>query len=184
MDSKETIIRCPKCKEDIQKDAKKCKHCGADLRNWFAKNKIITWLLVILILWIMWSSWSKNNTQTTNTNTQTTTKQVVAPKAIINISAPELVKAYEKNEVKADQDYKDKIANINWKIKDIWVVIWQTYVIISSGKEFSVSDIQCFFDEDSEIVKVSQLVKGNNISVQWKIDWKSINIGVLWCKII
>lgn len=42
--------KCPKCKEDIQPGAKKCKHCGADLRNWFVRHKIITGILVLILV--------------------------------------------------------------------------------------------------------------------------------------
>ena len=41
---------CPKCKEKIKKGAKTCKHCGADLRNWFMRHKFLTAVLVIILL--------------------------------------------------------------------------------------------------------------------------------------
>jgi RNA polymerase subunit RPABC4/transcription elongation factor Spt4 len=44
---------CPKCGELIQATAKRCKHCQADLRNWFARHKVLTGvggLIVIIIL--------------------------------------------------------------------------------------------------------------------------------------
>lgn len=46
--SQTKTIKCPQCKEDIQLGAKKCKHCGSDLRNWFIKHKIITSILIII----------------------------------------------------------------------------------------------------------------------------------------
>lgn len=42
--------KCPKCQELIQSNATKCKHCGADLRNWFLKHKIITGILILIVL--------------------------------------------------------------------------------------------------------------------------------------
>jgi hypothetical protein len=42
-------MKCPQCKEDIQLGAKKCKHCQADLRNFFVKHKILTGFLVLLV---------------------------------------------------------------------------------------------------------------------------------------
>lgn len=41
---------CPQCKESILKNAKVCKHCNADLKSWFAKNKVITVGLVLFSL--------------------------------------------------------------------------------------------------------------------------------------
>lgn len=49
----EEIRKCPKCKEDIKSDAKKCKHCGADLRNWIERHKILTVLISISFLAII-----------------------------------------------------------------------------------------------------------------------------------
>ena len=45
--------KCPKCGEEIQSSAKKCKHCQADLRNWFAKHKFATGILIIFVLVIV-----------------------------------------------------------------------------------------------------------------------------------
>jgi len=59
--------KCPKCQEPIQSKATKCKHCGADLRNWFLKHKIITGILVLVILTIVLSNLS-DDSKTSNVN--------------------------------------------------------------------------------------------------------------------
>ncbi len=59
-------IKCPKCKEDIQLGAKKCKHCGADLRSSFAKHKVLTGFLILVVFIIFVSViGSYNETQDT-----------------------------------------------------------------------------------------------------------------------
>lgn len=74
--------KCPKCQEDIRLDAKKCKHCGADLRNWFMKHKIITGILTLFVIGIIGSAMgsnketSNNSIGTANSNTSST-KQIV-----------------------------------------------------------------------------------------------------------
>jgi len=56
--SLEQTKNCPKCSEPIQATAKRCKHCQADLRNWFARHKVITGILIFIILMIIIGSGS------------------------------------------------------------------------------------------------------------------------------
>jgi hypothetical protein len=185
--SQDQTKKCPKCKEPIQAGAKKCKHCGADLRNWFARHKILTGILIIIGIGIISSALSDDSTQpTSETSKNSTTTQVTAeePKkeiAPIKISAVDLAQAYVDNEVKADQDYKDKKVEVTGKINDIGVILDQTYIILSSGKQFSVTDIQCFFDDKNEINKITELKKGDTITAQGVVDGKSLNVSVKKC---
>jgi hypothetical protein len=47
--------KCPKCGEEIQLAAKVCKHCSADLQNWFFKHKVLTVILILFIIGIIGS---------------------------------------------------------------------------------------------------------------------------------
>jgi hypothetical protein len=47
---------CPKCGELIQSSAKRCKHCQADLRNWFARHKVLTGFGALIIIVIVLAS--------------------------------------------------------------------------------------------------------------------------------
>ncbi len=51
--SREQTKKCPKCGEEILMSAKKCKHCQADLRNWFARHKAITGGIIVFILFLV-----------------------------------------------------------------------------------------------------------------------------------
>lgn len=76
--SKGDIVRkCPKCREEIAEGAIKCKHCGADLRNWFARHKFLTgfFILIVLIIIISAASGDKDkNTSTTASNSGSSTQ--------------------------------------------------------------------------------------------------------------
>lgn len=182
------MTNCKACGKEIAKGVKTCVHCGKDQRNFFMKHKILTGILVIIILGTIGSSGSKNNTTTTNTNDTASAKTESKTEAkkevkeeVIKVSAVDLAKAYEENEVKADKSYKDKTAEISGKVNDIGVVAGQTYVVLSAEKDFALTNVQCFFKEQAEIDKVSNLKKGDTVTIQGKIDGKSMNVGVNNC---
>ena len=102
----------------------------------------------------------------------------------IKVSAVDLAAAYEGNEVKADKTYKDKAVEVTGKVKDIGVILGQTYVVLSSGKDFSITDVQCFFKDKAEIDKVAELNKGDTVTITGEVDGKSMNVGINDCILI
>lgn len=50
------VVACKSCGKELGKGVKKCIHCGADQRNFFAKHKIITGLAVLLLLGVVTSA--------------------------------------------------------------------------------------------------------------------------------
>lgn len=52
----EQTKKCSKCGEEILASTKVCKHCKADLRNWFVRHKIITGILILIIIGIIASA--------------------------------------------------------------------------------------------------------------------------------
>jgi len=62
----EETKKCPKCQEEVLKSAKKCKHCGSDLRNWFMRHKIISVFLILMFIGII-SGGSSNTNNNSNT---------------------------------------------------------------------------------------------------------------------
>jgi len=47
---------CSSCGESIAQNAKKCKHCGTDLRNWFVRHYIIITFSVLIVIGIIGSA--------------------------------------------------------------------------------------------------------------------------------
>jgi hypothetical protein len=66
----EETKKCKACLQDIPKGAKKCPHCTADQRSWFARHPILTVLLVIFGLPIILASIGSSTpaTDTPNNN--------------------------------------------------------------------------------------------------------------------
>lgn len=181
------LVNCKACGKEIAKGVNKCPSCGKDQRNFFMKHKVITVILAIVIIGGIGSAigGKKDSTSTTATNTEVKqeTKQEVSKEEALNVSAVDLAAAYEDNEVNADKTYKDKNVEVVGKIDDIGVTLGQTYVVLSSGKELSVTNVQCFFKDQAEIDKVANLKKGDTCTIQGKVDGKSMNVGVNNCTI-
>lgn len=175
------MTNCKACGKEIAKGVNKCVHCGKDQRNFFMKHKIITGILMLVIIVAIGSAMGQNKNSTTAPNTTQTKKTEEKKVEAINVSAVDLAKAYVDNEVNADKAYKGKTVLTNGTIKDIGVIAGQTFIVLSSGKEFSVTDIQCFFKEKSEIDKIANLKKGDTVTVQGVVDGKSMNVGVNNC---
>ena len=47
---------CRFCKKDIASGETMCPECYSDLRNWFAKHKVISSILVFIILATLWTA--------------------------------------------------------------------------------------------------------------------------------
>lgn len=99
---------CPKCGEEIQVTAKKCKHCQADLRSGFAKHKILTGFLVLIAIVIFISIiGSYYKTQDTMDSVKETAeeneKQLDKYQAIVDNSLKEKDETDSNEEVKTKQ---------------------------------------------------------------------------------
>lgn len=163
----EEMRNCKACGKEIEKGVKKCSYCGKNQRSFFIRHKITS---VILALVIICGILGVIGSQVNST-----------PVEVITVSAVDLAKAYEANEVSADKAYKEKTVLTNGKVEYISVVAGQTHITLSSGVESSLRSVQCFFKEQSEIDKVGKLKEGATVTVQGVVEGKSINVIVNDC---
>jgi len=93
--SDEQTKKCSSCHELINKKAKKCKHCGADLRNWPSRHPIWTGIIILITVpWVV--SLATGSTSSNSSKTNNTIKNIIGdPVEIVDVST----KVTEKNNV-------------------------------------------------------------------------------------
>jgi len=100
--------------------------------------------------------------------------------AEIRISAEELYRDYEANEVAADLKYKDKIIQVSGEVQDIGKdILGRIYITLKTG-EHSFWSVQCFFSKEWES-SVAHEIKGSPASVRGKCTGKFGNIFLEGC---
>ena len=174
MGKEQKIKYCKSCGKELDKSAKICPKCGKDQRSFFGKHKIVTGILAIIILCIVGAIFGG--------------KEDTTPEG--QISASDLTLAYDRNEVKADKEYTDKYYEVTGVVSDIDITLGSPYVVLEGEESNEVnwveqSDAPCFFDKNDEeqMDKLSELKKGDTITVIGKIDGKSANVGIVNAKV-
>lgn len=97
------------------------------------------------------------------------------------VTIGELVKAYEANEVAADNKYKGRWLLVAGKVDSVKKdILDDAFVTIGSGKQFEVVQGQCYFD-DSEKQALADLERGQTIGVVCKGDGLLMNVQLREC---
>src|SRR5437588_12425437 len=60
--------KCKSCQSDIDVKAKKCPHCQADQRNWFARHPILTGLVILFVIGLIGAAGSSSSTSSSASN--------------------------------------------------------------------------------------------------------------------
>lgn len=106
-------------------------------------------------------------------------------KSINTVSAIDLLKDYEANEVNADNQYKSKILRISGTIDSIGKDIADTaYITLQSDNKYSIFKVQCYFKDEKEIAKVATLQAGQSIEIIGICNGKIGNISIEDCSIV
>ncbi|MBT5015923.1 hypothetical protein HN748_02700 [Candidatus Peregrinibacteria bacterium] len=170
---------CPKCSEQIQDSAKKCKHCQADLRSWFVRHKIMTAILILIALGVF-GSINNDSKVSDSLDTQQVSSVEQQEEAIV-ISARDLYDEYDANEILADELYDGKILEVSGTVSSIGKdILDDMYVALKTNNV--IGSVQCML-EDSELTKATSLVEGQSITVRGKNTGKLMNVLLRGCTI-
>ena len=174
------MVKCKVCGKEISKGAK-CPNCGKDSRCFFSRHKVLTVIGGLVIIGALGSvtggnsnnkisdskqtsvSVENSDDKQTSVSTENSNKKQMEPE--LNISATELINAYNENEVKADKMYKGKIVEVNGIVEGIDSGISDNAIVrLSDGDEFSFDDVICYIDNDNQN-KACELEKGQNVTI-------------------
>lgn len=97
----------------------------------------------------------------------------------IKITADELAKAYNENELRADEKYKNKLAEITGEVENISKMFDSTSISLK-GSEWE--SILCFFPKSQE-KEIAKLNKGDKITVIGYIDGYGLTVDISKCKL-
>ncbi len=102
----------------------------------------------------------------------------------IQISAVDLLAAYDENAVQADNDYKDKLLEVTGIVNSVdRDILNDVYVTINDGGEYSILSVQCYFEDEDEIAKTAELSAGDEVTIVGTCDGETINVIMRDCTI-
>lgn len=103
-------------------------------------------------------------------------KPVSSDEVTVEVTAKQLVSAYEKNEVGADEKYKGKVARITGKIEKISKDPLGRLSLQLRGSLLFGGDVVCEFSR-SDAKALSDLEPGEEATVIGRIDGRLLNTG-------
>lgn len=167
------LKKCKYCYTDIPKKATVCPNCKKNLKEGIAKHPIFSFIICIIFLSYL-IPWLISDYEKTVWISNTVPEEIPTP-----ISATDIFKLYNANEINADDLLKDKLVEINWKVGVIWKDILNSpYVTLNAWENFF--SVQCMLKDNSKAV---DLKKWDHITIIWKNTWKLWNIIIRDCYI-
>lgn len=162
--------KCKSCQSEIDDKAKKCPKCQADQRNWFAKHKILTGILVIILIVIISSSNGNKNKGTSTATTQGSNNKTTQTESIGKIG--EAVNANDLSFTVTDISKAKSLGNSYSKKEAQGTFNVITLTIKNTGKETVTIDSSMLKVNDSQGRKFDYSIEGQTAKglAQGKVD--------------
>jgi len=166
---------CPQCKAEIPASAKKCSHCGSELRGWPRRHPFMAFVLSVITLFIVMSIIGSIGKSGETQQGSAPTSNAVAQPTAMTVTVTKLASDYQANEVSADAKYKGQLLNVTGTVSSISKdFLDDPYVLLSSGSDNIVSDVQCSFSQ-SDNSKLASLSKGQQVTLQGTDNGMTLN---------
>lgn len=163
--------------------------------KWTLNNlwSVVAGLFIIICVFLAFFATPKSErTMDENTNVTTTTTVVTTTEptteAPVEISVSKLIKAYEDNEINANNKYKDKKIKLSGYVDDIsqseGIFSESYYIYLDNGEKNSYDRILCSLSEKS-VEKAAKLKKGDKIIIEGRCNgFSGLSISVSNCEIV
>lgn len=183
---------CRECKVEVSSKAKVCPRCG--IRGPAGMSKL-AWVggifgAIVIIFTIV--NFSKKKAEEKEQLDQTLTAAAHTPDkssgvsassvkpAFIEVSAAEMVKAYDANEISADQKYKGKVVRISGVIDTIGKDLFDKPFVSLKSKHL-ILGVRCAFNDESDLGK---LKSGNHVTLVGEAQGKVMNVMIDQCRLV
>lgn len=162
--------KCKSCQSEIDDKAKKCPKCQTDQRNWFAKHKILTGILVIILIVIISSSSGNKNKGANTDTTQGSNNKTTQTESIGKIG--EAVNANDLSFTVTDISKAKSLGNSYSKKEAQGTFNVITLTIKNTGKETVTIDSSMLKITDSQGRKFDYSIEGQTAKglAQGKVD--------------
>ncbi|MBX3735608.1 MAG: hypothetical protein KF715_02875 [Candidatus Didemnitutus sp.] len=173
-----SLTKCKTCGSEMASDAKNCPKCGAPNKKGGCLRLIMYaggGFIALCVVGAIFSGGGGDSGSKSSPAAAVQPATAPAPKqdSLATIDAETLYKAYEANEVAADEQFKGKTIKVSGVINDIAKDIMDNpYVIL--GDDIGV---QCTFpDREDYRKRLAQLKKGESITVTGTVEGKMLHV--------
>jgi hypothetical protein len=97
-----------------------------------------------------------------------------------NVNIGTLLSDYKSNEVRADNQYKNKWLLVQGGTVD---TVHSSYIMVGTGKSFEIPQVQCILKSD-QTGKAAGLSKGRRVNVRGKGGGQILNVIIHDCEIL
>lgn len=151
------------------------------------------WLIIVVVILAIIGAAAGGNkksegsgsTTSSTASTQSTLQEESTPKeTAIEVTAVDLIAAYDENEVSADNEYKDKTLKITGTVSDIGVdVANRSYIMLKDENDpYAILGVQCYFEDDQKDA-IAQLKKGDAVTVTGTCEGKVVSVSIKDCQV-
>lgn len=153
-------------------------------RSWFARHKILTVIGVVLVLGFLGNASKKQDLDLQQAGSPSASGPAVEAEAQtdhpeIVVSAIELSQAFQENEIRANQTYKGKLAQIQGEVFNVGEIFGKTVVTLK-GAPWSPM-ISCAFRDKSADGRIVALNEGTPVTLVGTINGKALGVNVSKC---